>query len=360
MCNSNIRKGTNFFLLLVLGIFLASGCAHGPLRTCSSPCPNPDEERDMFCGCYKPEKDNKRGNRRSLLAIIESSQPSDRLNCCLGSPEGFYIRNLTRSTVTASVSTKATDLDGKLETSTFSKKYTLSPHERTFITCARKSKINSDFCRIKYSPTIKNSYKHTNNDYSLFNSHIKQVFLSLAGGKNAYAVSRFNCKKECIEKPNSPVCEKSNFNNKNQNLHSKISELQKSIGNSPKNEIDKNEIMRLFEVDSDPCDRGNTEITTTNIKNEGSECSFDIAFNTGMKNKTRVAFKMPSVISGELKRLDSGLVNEIEFPEEATTPSLEFEDIGLHKEWGGLINRIFTHEDSIVISTETGCIKLTP
>jgi hypothetical protein len=160
------------------------------------------------------------------------------------------------------------------------------------------------------------------------------------------------CDSECAS--NGPFCLKVNLENNN-SMPSKVEEARKLIVDPARDRIRTREFLQIFALKTDPCGRGDTILTASQISNEGTSCFLNSSISDG-KGMFKFTVRLPETLKGTRTVRENNVI--VTFVDPNTSPSLIIGRIDLDTEFGGRVERAIANSESGVISTERGCIAV--
>ena len=119
--------------------------------------------------------------------------------------------------------------------------------------------------------------------------------------------------------------------------------------------IPKNVLQGWFRVASDPCERGNIDVTGDAIRNAGKECEMKVDGAVAGFSTVSVTITVPEEVRGALSS-SMGPGFSLAFPDARYALALEFSDMDLNRDWGGNIKRVDASQSSAVLETDNGCV----
>jgi hypothetical protein len=120
--------------------------------------------------------------------------------------------------------------------------------------------------------------------------------------------------------------------------------------------VHKKELMNIFGVNNDPCDRSDmTRTGDFEFENKGSKCTLATSFAyEGDVLKGGIVLPESTLVSVDIARIESGEIL-LEFLK-PPRPSLEIDDGDLNAYWGGGIKNLLIKPNEIRIKTDKGCL----
>lgn len=159
-----------------------------------------------------------------------------------------------------------------------------------------------------------------------------------------------SCLQECAPTNQSPFClviRKSDAANFSHQLDQLSSIFRSSEGAIPKEKI-----MKIFEIEDDPCNRTATSVSDGAVVNSGDACNFKIAFKIGPVSQRLFTISLPEELRGSIAPF-SDISVKFEMKENAAI--LKIDDL-LNNDFGGYIQSISKQNNDFLIGTENGCI----
>jgi hypothetical protein len=160
------------------------------------------------------------------------------------------------------------------------------------------------------------------------------------------------CDDECAT--SGPFCLKVNLKDDN-DLVPKVEKARKLIMDKTRDHIATKQFMDIFEVATDPCERKDTVVTPTVVKNSGQSC----VLNSSIDNQNGTfAFTvhLPTKLEGSRDVQGDNIV--LLFPDATTSPDLTIGDVALNHDFGGRVQRAAANNKAGILSTERGCIAV--
>jgi hypothetical protein len=160
------------------------------------------------------------------------------------------------------------------------------------------------------------------------------------------------CDSECAN--NGPFCLKVNLDNQGAMI-SKVEKARKLIMDSTPGHIKKSQFMQIFDLNTDPCRRKDTILSTNEISNEGQSCFLNSSIYDG-NGTFGFVVHLPTTIQGTRSVASENVT--LTFDDPVKSPSLTIGDFDLNRDFGGSVQRVTANGESGVISTSRGCIAI--
>jgi hypothetical protein len=160
------------------------------------------------------------------------------------------------------------------------------------------------------------------------------------------------CDEECAT--NGPFCLKVNLKDDN-GLVPKVEKARKLIMDKTRDHIATKQFMDIFEVATDPCDRKDTVLAPTVVKNSGQSCVLNSSINN-QDGTFAFTVHLPSKLEGSRDIQGDNIV--LLFPDATTSPDLTIGDVDLNHDFGGRVRRATANHKAGILSTERGCIAV--
>jgi hypothetical protein len=160
------------------------------------------------------------------------------------------------------------------------------------------------------------------------------------------------CDEECAT--NGPFCLKVTLKDDN-GLVPKVEKARKLLMDKTRDHIATKQFMDIFEVSTDPCDRKDTVLTPTAVKNSGQSCALSSSIDN-QDGTFAFTVHLPSKLDGSRDIQGDNIV--LLFPDAATSPDLTIGDVALNHDFGGRVQRATANHKAGILSTERGCIAV--
>ncbi len=194
---------------------------------------------------------------------------------------------------------------------------------------------------------------HFSTNIRFLNRSNKNVTL-VANGLAKNQTKTLDCVHEC-DNPDSPWCQYIP-DVAGSAINASIDKFASRLHNSS-GRIAKEDVMADFNVANDPCGRLDTLIRDGTIQNEGGICSFFAEVKIGSTSAFVALVQLPQKLSATFSRQGT---RDLEFDFSAT--SAELPNLILSRYWnadyGGDIRKINYINQSLILSTERGCLKI--
>ena len=135
-------------------------------------------------------------------------------------------------------------------------------------------------------------------------------------------------------------------------IRTSISTLKSRL--SKKARIDSTDMLAMFNQPSDPCGRSDTNFAANTLSNTGAICRVrsNIRFLT---TDLTVSITFPSILTGELSEGSRSVI--VKFPDVMQAPVVQIGDLGLDRDWGGVVRSVEANDTAMFILTRTRCIR---
>lgn len=180
------------------------------------------------------------------------------------------------------------------------------------------------------------------------------MMLASAGGALNLSASKLNCEEEC--KTNSVYCTKVTGDGVGPEKAVSLRNLYYEMKNSIGGRIEIEELMRMFFIENDPCNRGDMFLEDGVASNVGGPCDLDHEIDFGLGAKVGIQISIPHKVKAILKSEGESL--RFIFEDEGMSGVLKISDDRLNQNYGGLIEEIVANNRKALFSTETGCIAV--
>lgn len=160
------------------------------------------------------------------------------------------------------------------------------------------------------------------------------------------------CDQECIG--GGPFCLRVQMEPAN-NMASKVGQAQALFRDTSRTQIAKTELMNIFGLPKDDCNRSDTDLSGGSTVNTGDPCWLSAAVAKD-QGSFGVTLFLPRRINGTRKVEQGRIV--FSFPDSAASAQLSMSENAFDRGFGGTLQRVATTKDSAIISTARGCISL--
>jgi len=127
-----------------------------------------------------------------------------------------------------------------------------------------------------------------------------------------------------------------------------------NVLNSDDHLITKSKVLKIFNQDSDPCNRSDLKVNDGQLLNEGERCYFTTEAIVSQNIVESIEIHIPKKVLGEFQK---GEETKIIFHNKNMAPLLKLGQF-LDMDYGGTIKEVVSTGNNIIIGTERGCIKL--
>lgn len=344
-----------FRFTLTCLILLASswlvGCA--PPGDCTY---GPFEDNTDDPGC----RTESRRDSPAVLAIIQSGSVDQELACGVCG-DANVLASLSGSRVKVTVVTQRSHILGLPEwADTSEETYWLAPGEKVFLGCTGGGQTAND-CNISFSRFIKDASVASNDapptmpldPGSRLANRIKLRAVSAAIRVqrllNPPDSGELVCRQECDEQ--SPFCLALASDSTFRVEHF---EAAANLLRPPQARVPMVDMLRIFDIPADPCNRTDTVIADGVLTNVGEECT--LSADLEVDRSISASVQIPEVLRGSVTGADD--TRMVVFPETTEAPFLFLTDVRLQDDWGGSIRRLEVTNGRAIVSTENGCISL--
>ncbi|MCP4987622.1 MAG: hypothetical protein GY928_16650 [Colwellia sp.] len=215
-----------------------------------------------------------------------------------------------------------------------------------------------DYSVLEGTPTDKDGNSLTVKSIFREKNKIKMKVASIDDGI-VIGASKLQCKAECDK--DSFYCSNLPVNSIGFSRGNSLKNLQKKIHGSSEEKIQISEILSMFGLQDDPCDRSEIDVSNGKMRNSGRACEIRQQADFGPSGVVILKMDIPEQLQAEVTSYGSEL--EIYFPEEKNSALLTItdkneEESWLNSDYGGLVYRIQTTSNKAIFSTSSGCISV--
>ncbi|WP_148213073.1 hypothetical protein [Methylocella silvestris] len=173
----------------------------------------------------------------------------------------------------------------------------------------------------------------------------------------AFLAGAPNCRIACVDDFASGDCLQPPSSGEAQTLLGEFDALRNHVVIQHDGVIKKSDVMNIFHVDGDGCNRGDTFINNGQIENSGEgDCYLSAELPVQDVKEKGVSLYMPIHVIGAVNI--NGRSIDLKFSDRKSAPLLNFDDGGLQNEWGGAVRSISADQTRVMFGTDTGCIML--
>lgn len=339
-------------------MILLAACDNPPY--CSEPCHNPRHARDPFCDCYdpnaRPTGSGSSGNQdssRTPVATLEAQCICPYSNGLVGAyfnyqPSEYNSFRKVKVTATGCIDLTRCEIidagDGAytqpFQTGTVELVPQTWNRSPTNIYTLLGYPVNQTARHEEPSGIMKASLSFGAGTYLRLNRLLH---------KAQFSNDPASCTKACTE--GSPYCMSDDLPTATANS---IAALYDRLTVTVDGTIEESFLKDLFDVQGDPCGRGDTKIGTDIFENEG-----DLCFITSNIPQVDVGLEVsvPPRLSGSIERSTDLLI--FRFPDVENAPYLKIEDELLHSDWGGTIKSVTASSQNVTFAVGAkSCIQV--
>ena len=163
---------------------------------------------------------------------------------------------------------------------------------------------------------------------------------------------KYQCLEACGGANPSPYCL---IVPKDKQLGTALSALRKQLSDKNVDRITSVDLMKYFQIDRDPCERGDTVRSNGVWSNKGFACLIEVKIDVFPgTDKVPIRIHIPNDFMFTTT-LQSDLVT---VSPQVTATLLEIQDSDLHNDWGGVIRAASASMSGAMFQLPRGCIKI--
>jgi hypothetical protein len=160
------------------------------------------------------------------------------------------------------------------------------------------------------------------------------------------------CESECKE--DGPFCLKVNLEDQSA-LLSKVEQSRVLIMNQQDQPIKTSQFMQIFGINTDPCLRKDTILSSGQLTNNGDRCYLNSSISNGT-DSFKFTVQLPPTLQGTRSVVAQRVI--LTFQDAAKSPALIIGNPDLNRDFGGRVQRAAADGTTGVVSTERGCIAV--
>lgn len=171
-------------------------------------------------------------------------------------------------------------------------------------------------------------------------------------GQGAVDPARFSCRAACLASAPTPYCLGVPRDPK---LASAFATVRQRFMDPGADRLSSAELMRSFEVTSDPCERGDTIRVGDSWENRGGACRATANLDMFLDGTTiPVTVELPDRVIFRVTRTQ----NELSLVPRESATLVSIGDANLHHDWGGVIREIISTPQATMFQLSRGCVMI--